>query len=185
MRLSDQGLQLLKKLENPNGQPPFKPYWDKRQWSIAYGSFAGSYDKAKKPPLSLNQQQADAMLRKQLMDYEAFANQKIKVPLSQYQFDGVILFTYNLGNGILVKASKTYPTTLLQDINNNNFSQFSTRMLRYNKSLNSKQVLVEDPGLVARRKVEYAWVTNALQFVKDHGVSMGMGVIALIAGFFF
>lgn len=88
-----------------------KAYWDNSQWTIGYGSFAGSYTYADRPSQTLTPAQAEQLLITQLRDgyntpkgyvqgYETYVNnffKKINRQPSQNQFDALVSLTYHVG----------------------------------------------------------------------------------------
>jgi len=47
--------------------------------------------------LTMTKQQADELLRKDLVSYEVKVTKGLKVPVTQYQFDALVSFCYNCG----------------------------------------------------------------------------------------
>lgn len=95
---TDIAIAALKKLEG------FKPkaYWDHQQWSVGYGSYAGSKNQNAQPPINeVTQAQADALLKKELPIY--IKNVKSIMTKGNYnwstkQIAALIIFAYNLGS---------------------------------------------------------------------------------------
>lgn len=172
MPLTNDSLTLLKQLEGFRSTP----YWDVKQWSVGYGSYAGSNNKNVKPNIKLSEAQASAMLVQQVAGFEAKLQKLLKVQLAQNQYDAVVMFIYNLGDGILTKASATYGATLLQDLNSGNFARFAERMKLYVYAGG-----VKDSGLVKRRAIESNLFSKGLQFIKDHPVAVGTGTLVVAA----
>jgi GH24 family phage-related lysozyme (muramidase) len=88
---SEKAIELLKKFEG------FSMYakWDYAQWSIGYGSRCeeGEY------PNGITKDEADTLLRKELVGIEAALNSfadTYKLTFKQNQFDALILFSYLL-----------------------------------------------------------------------------------------
>ncbi len=127
IKLSTSALEKLKVLEGYSSTP----YWDYKQWSIGYGSYAGSTDRTKRPVINITKDHAAKLLIKQVESFEAQLKPLLKVALTPPQWDAVVLFIYNLGTGILTKPSATYGVNLLHDLNTKNFSRFAERMKRY------------------------------------------------------
>ena len=110
-------------------------------WTIGYGHTAG----VKKDQI-ITQSQADAYLISDLEKFENCVNSTGLV-LTQNQFDALVSFTYNCGNGNL----KTL-------IRNRTCEEIAEAMLLYNKS-NGKKL----QGLVRRRKAEYELFTRNME----------------------
>ncbi|MDQ1266601.1 MAG: hypothetical protein QG635_1753 [Bacteroidota bacterium] len=82
---------------------------------------------------------------------EAPVKRQVTVPLTQYQFDALISFTYNFNETIL------YNSTLLNRINSGNINEQSIRNMfsAYNKARDPKtKQLLELKGLTRRRNAE-------------------------------
>lgn len=88
-------------------------------------------------------EKADQRFASDLSKFEQAVSLLVKVPLTQYQFDALVSFTYNLGIGSL-KSS-----TLLKMLNEGDYSNAGLQLLRWTKNDG-----VEMAGLVRRRKAE-------------------------------
>jgi len=77
---------------------------------------------------TITQQQAEDLLRKDLVQFENGINQLVTVPLTQNQFDALVSFTFNLGVGSL-KSS-----TLLKKLNAKDYAGASAEFLRWDKA---------------------------------------------------
>jgi len=95
--------------------------------------------------MQIDNQQAEILLRKDLVRFEAAVNELVKVSLNQNQFDALVSFTYNLG----VNALKT--STLLKRLNANEnpINVAKEELPRWNK-VNGKPL----EGLTRRRSAE-------------------------------
>ena len=98
---SEKAIELLKKFEG------FSMYakWDYAQWSIGYGSRCeeGEY------PNGITKDEADTLLRKELVGIEAALNSFAdthKLTFKQNQFDALILFSYNNGTGWMARPAE-------------------------------------------------------------------------------
>lgn len=93
LRAGDDCIELIKRCE---GFSRYK-YWDYSQWTIGYGT----YCKEDEYPDGITEAEADALLRKVLVDYESilqsFIN-KNNITLSQCQYDALVCYTYALGS---------------------------------------------------------------------------------------
>ena len=95
----------------------------------------------------LTKNQADMLLRQDIKDAERSVRNNVKTKITQNQFDSLVSFTYNVGGSNLSKS------TLLKEINNNNFKNVPNEMLRWTKArVNGKQTVLN--GLVSRRREE-------------------------------
>lgn len=129
MKTSNNGIELIKKFEGcrlsayqcPSGV-----------WTIGYGHTAGVYK-----GMTITQQKAEEYLKTDLTKYEKYV-EATGLTLNQNQFDALVSFTYNCGNGNLKKLVK-----------NRTLSQIAEAILLYNKS-NGKVL----EGLKRRREAE-------------------------------
>jgi lysozyme len=94
----------------------------------------------------------EARLRKRVVVFEDYVNGGVAVPLTQAQFDALVLFVYNVGPG----APKANPpidgfltSTLRIKLNNGDFAGAKAEFKRWNKSNGEIQ-----PGLISRRAAE-------------------------------
>lgn len=107
-------------------------------WTIGYGHTEGV-----KKGMTITESEAEKLLFKDLVIYENIVKKYVKVPLTQYQFDALVSFVYNLGEGNF-KSS-----TLLKKLNAGDFNAVPSQFLRWTYAGG-----VELPGLVKRRKTE-------------------------------
>lgn len=121
-------------------------------WTIGYGHTAGV-----KEGMSITQAQADAYLTSDIEKYEKYVT-NTKLELNQNQFDALVSFTYNCGNGNL--------KTLVQ---NRTLTQIAAAMLLYTKS-NGKTL----QGLVRRRQAEHDLFVENMNTAKREGKVMGI-----------
>lgn len=137
MQISKAGLDLIKQFEGlylkayrcPAGVP-----------TIGYGHTAGVA-----MGQTITQQQADDYLRRDVRQFERAVERLVKVPLTQGQFDALVSFAFNLGEGALAQS------TLLRLLNAGDYAGAAAQFDRWNKA--GGRVL---PGLVRRRAAERA-----------------------------
>ena len=137
MQISKAGLDLIKQFEGlylkayscPAGVP-----------TIGYGHTAGVA-----MGQSITQQQADDYLRRDVRQFERAVSRLVRVPLTQGQFDALVSFAFNLGEGALAQS------TLLRLLNAGDYAGAAAQLDRWNKA--GGRVL---PGLVRRRAAERA-----------------------------
>lgn len=92
MKTSDACVQILKDME---GFVEY-PMYDNGQYSVGYGSGCGKDDY----PNGITEEEADALLRKYLADFEKSVNtfaDRYSLSFTQSQFDALMLFSYNCG----------------------------------------------------------------------------------------
>ena len=99
IKTSDRGIDLLKVFEGFRS----KPYQcSAKVWTIGWGSTRladGSRVTQNTPEMSKDE--AESLLRKQLMSYEQAVLRLVPCKLTQSQFDSLVSFAYNLGSGSL------------------------------------------------------------------------------------
>lgn len=97
----------------------------------------------------LTEQQALDLLAQDVAPAEAEVNEHVKVPLTQDQFDALVIFVFNIGNGGFMSSS------VLAAINAGKLSDVPADMMKWNKITDPKthQHVVCD-GLVERRNNE-------------------------------
>ena len=149
MKTSSRGIELIKSFEGCRLTAYKCPAG---VWTIGYGHTAGV-----KSGMTITQAQADAYLAEDLEKYEKYVS-NTKLELNQNQFDALVSFTYNCGNGNL--------KTLVQ---NRTLSQIADAMLLYTKS-GGKTL----QGLVRRRQAEHDLFVEKMNTVKNEGKTMGI-----------
>jgi len=104
MKISDQGLKLLVEREGC----VLEPYRDSvGVWTDGVGNTVGVIPHGP----AITQEEADADLRYNLNRFEMAVNDCVKVGLEQHQYDALVSFAFNVGEG----AFKT--STLLKKLN--------------------------------------------------------------------
>jgi lysozyme len=121
-------------------------------WTIGYGhtNLSGVGPKVI-PGLRLrDQRHAEDILLNVLAEvYEPALRRHIKVPLNQHQWDAMVTWVYNLGEGNLAKS------TLLKRINQGRFEAVPAEMMKYNKARDrATGRMAEYRGLTNRRRAE-------------------------------
>jgi lysozyme len=134
MRTSDEGVNLIKGFEGLRLQAYLCPAG---VWTIGYGHTKG----VRKGDVC-TEEDAEQMLRDDLIGFERCVTENVEVPLAQNQFDALVSFAFNVGCGAF-KGS-----TLLRKLNAGDPSA-SDELLRWTKAGG-----VEVDGLVARRHGE-------------------------------
>lgn len=111
MKLSTKGLAILKHYEGFRANPYLCPAG---VCTIGYGTTR--YENGKPVRLTdpaITEQDADELLRNDCDKFERGVLRLVKVPLTQWQFDALVLFAYNIGLGALTTS------TLLKMLNTN------------------------------------------------------------------
>ncbi|MFJ2044510.1 lysozyme [Paenibacillus taichungensis] len=137
-KISKAGIALIKSFEGCK-LTAYKPYAHEEYWTIGWGHYGPDVKKGQ----TITQAQADAMLITDLAKYEAHVNNTAYVPLTdrlnQNQFDALVSFCYNTGQGNLKKLCVA-PRTL---------AQIAAKLPEYNKAGGEVS-----NGLVRRRQAE-------------------------------
>ena len=107
-------------------------------WTIGYGHTKGVYD-----GMTITQDEAEQMLLTELEEYEGYIESMVTVPLTQNQFDALVVWIYNLG------PTNFRNSTLLKELNAGNYNAAGQEITRWNKA--GGKVLA---GLVKRREAE-------------------------------
>jgi lysozyme len=144
MIVSKNGLDLIKEFEGLS----LKPYLCPSQIpTIGFGNTY--YPDGKKVTLQdkpITEEKALELLEYVAnKDFGSYILKVVKVPLNQNQFDALVSFAYNVGNGNFNSS------TLLRWLNQGNYKEASSQLLKWNKS---KGVVLN--GLTRRRKAEKA-----------------------------
>ena len=108
-------------------------------WTIGYGS-TGSHVY---PGLSITQQEAEDLLKQDLSRFEKAVSSFVTVPINGNQFDALVSFAYNLGEGALQGS------TLLWLLNQGDYAGAADEFLKWASA--GGEILA---GLVRRRKAE-------------------------------
>jgi len=135
-RIGQAGLALIKQFE---GCRLIAYQCSAGVWTIGYGHTAGVYKGMK-----ITQAQADAFLKQDIAKFEKYINNPSYVPftdkLNQNQFDALVSFAFNLGQGNVKKLCV-----------GRNINQIPSAMQQYCKAAGKTL-----PGLQRRRKAEAA-----------------------------
>jgi lysozyme len=132
---SAKGIELIKQWEGYRSKAYLCPA---HKWTIGYG-----HTKTAKPGMTITSLDAERLLKQDMKVYEDAVNQLVKVPLSQYQFDALVSFTYNVGRGALSQS------TLLRLLNVGNYPEAAKQFVRWVYGGGVKL-----PGLISRREAE-------------------------------
>lgn len=157
--LNDAGLDLIKSFEGiPDGDPTtvnIDPYLDPVGiWTIGWGhaiAVGESYLRGKANrkaardlyPGGITIEQAERLLRGDVLDSCRDVEALVDVPLNDNQFGALVSFTFNLGRGNLAKS------TLLRKLNAGDYAGAALEFHKWNRA--DGKVLY---GLVRRRAAE-------------------------------
>lgn len=144
-KLSSAGANLVKHFEGC-----LKPHGDKYKayqcpanvWTIGWGT-TSEHGHPVKPDMVWTEEQCDAAFLRDMEAFEKDVRRLVKVPLTGFQYDALVSFTYNVGAGNLAKS------TLLKKVNAKDFAGAAKEFVKWNKA-NGKVL----NGLTRRRKSE-------------------------------
>jgi len=100
--------------------------------------------------MTISSARAEEMLQADLPRFEAAVSRLVTVPLDQHQFDALVSFTYNLGEGNLRSS------TLLKKLNAGDYAAAAAQFERWVTAAGKPL-----PGLVKRRAAERAMFEGA------------------------
>ena len=135
MQISEEGKNLIKKFEGCELEA-YK--CAAGVWTIGYGHIKTAVEGMK-----IDQATADELFDEEIVEYENYVNTAVTVPLSQNQFDAIVSWVFNLGNGNLLAS------TMLKVINSGDHAGVPAQIKRWNKA--GGKVL---EGLIRRREAE-------------------------------
>jgi lysozyme len=145
MKTSEVGIQLIKRFEGCKLKPYLCPA---KFWTVGYGHVIGNGKEVPEKQL-YTRGEIDELLRTDLARFEQGVRRYCPVPLTQFEFDSLVSFSFNLGLGVLQRS------TLRQKILRKDRQAAAKEILKYNKA--GGQVL---KGLTRRREAEYRMFTN-------------------------
>ncbi|SEE14291.1 lysozyme [Pseudomonas coleopterorum] len=140
MKTSSKGIALIKSAEGLRLKAYPDPGTGGLPWTIGYGSTSGVTRN-----MVITGAQAEEMLAEDLVRFECIVERAVRVPLNQGQFDALVSFTYNVGEGNFTKS------TLLRKLNAGDTAGAAGQFSRWVHA--GGKVL---PGLVKRRAAERA-----------------------------
>ena len=135
MKISLEGLSLIKKFE---GCKLEAYYCSGGVLTIGYGHTGGV-----KETDVITQEEADKLLKGDVLKFEQYVSDNVKVELDQSQFDALVAWTFNLGPGNLRES------TMLKKLNDSDYASVPSEMKRWNKA-GGKTL----DGLIRRRNAE-------------------------------
>ncbi|MGE0109497.1 MAG: lysozyme [Bdellovibrionales bacterium] len=100
-------------------------------------------------PNGISKEEAEKILKRDMTEAERAVQRYVKVPLSQQQFDALVVLTYNIG-GYAFQTS-----TLLRLLNGGKYAQAADQFLKWNKvPVPGTNRHVSSDGLTRRRREE-------------------------------
>ena len=132
----DEGLS-LKAYPDPRGQT--------KTWAIGYGTNAPWV----KPGMTCTEEQANGWLMDKIKSAESCINRLVNVELEQHEFDALVDFVYNVGEGSAILRKGFAGSTLLKKLNLGDKAGAAQELLRWVYA--GGEI---DKGLVGRRQQE-------------------------------
>jgi lysozyme len=145
MKTSQAGIDLIKRFEGCKLKPYLCPA---KFWTVGYGHVIGNGKEAPEKQL-YTRGEIDELLRTDLARFEQGVLRYCPVPLTQFEFDSLVSFSFNLGLGVLQRS------TLRRKLLRQDRQAAAKEILKYNKA--GGQVL---KGLTRRREAEYRMFTK-------------------------
>lgn len=146
MKTSQNGINLIKSFEGLSLKA-YKAVASEKYYTIGYGHYGTDVNAGQ----TINEAQAEDLLRQDLAKFEQGVSNYVKVGLNQNQFDALVSWSYNLGLGNLQKSD------MLTYINKGDFANAAKELILWNKA--GGKVLA---GLVKRRAAEQALFTQGV-----------------------
>jgi GH24 family phage-related lysozyme (muramidase) len=125
--------------------------------TIGYGHTSAAGAPEVHDGMTITQDEAETILKNDLVKYERPVASLVKVDLEQNQFDVLVDFAYNAGVGNLKTSG------LLKKVNAGDFDAVPDELMKWTKG--GGKVL---PGLVRRRQAESAWWNAHQDHPHDH-----------------
>jgi lysozyme len=155
MRISPSGLKLIVGFEGKLRLMPDGTYQAYKcpanVWTIYAGVTEGVYE-----GMIVTEAQGEQMFRREISKFEAAVNRLVKVEINQNQFDALVSFAYNCGEGALARSS------ILKRLNAGDYVGASRAFGAWNKG--GGRVL---KGLVARRAREASLFLKPAELAED------------------
>jgi len=140
IRISRAGINKIKEHEALR----LEPYRDAvGKWTIGYGHLIKPDEQHLVTGGKITEAKAEALLRDDLENAEAAINRLVKVPITGNQYDALVSFVFNVGEGAFADS------TMLRKLNAGDYDGAAAEFPRWTKAGG-----MQLPGLVARRAKE-------------------------------
>lgn len=127
------------------------------KWTIGWGSTDDVHR-----GMVVTEEEAEALLLKDISVAEDAVRRQVKVPLTQVQYDALVSWVFNLGEGNLASS------TMLRKLNAGDYASVPAEMARWNKARVDGQLKVLS-GLTRRRAAEGALFVMDTPFPDEGG----------------
>jgi len=153
-KINERGLALIKQWEGLRTTA----YKDSAGvWTIGYGHTTAAGKPYVHGGLKISEGQAQAILARDLGQYERAVEEAVKVPLTDNQFAALVSFTYNVGAGALKRS------TLLKKLNKGDYEAVPAELMKWTRAGKKKL-----KGLENRRAAEAGlWVQGEFVASRD------------------
>ena len=142
MKTSEAGLKLIRQFEGLR----LKAYrCPAGIWTIGYGHTTAAGPPEVRENMRISREEAEAILKRDLAQFENAVSSMVKVPLTENQFDTLVSFAFNCGTAALRRS------TLLKRVNAGAFDAVPAELMKWTRA-DGKEL----PGLVRRRRAEAA-----------------------------
>ena len=137
--VTELGVEMIKMFEGYRGKPYYCPAG---YLTIGYGHVI---NETEKDTLTyVNEEEAEELLKRDLIKYEKTVLRLINVPLTDGMFDSLVSFTFNLGGGALQRS------TLRQKLNREEYQNAADEFPKWCLINGGKKSI----GLLRRRLIE-------------------------------
>lgn len=145
MKTGKKGIDLIKMFEKCRLEAYTCPAG---KWTIGYGHTGKVDGEPIVEGMKITKGKAIILLKYDLERFESAINKYVKVSVTQNQFDALISFSFNVGDGNFIKS------TLLKNLNQKDYQGAANELLKWNKGkVNGKKVVLR--GLTKRRRAEF------------------------------
>lgn len=151
--ITEKGLGIIKKFE---GFSPTVYICPASYPTIGYGHVVKP-DERQQYASGITPEQAEVLLRQDVQTAERAVLRLISVPLTDWQFDALVSFTFNLGAGALQRS------TLRRKVNRSDHTNVPAEFRKWVWAGGRKL-----EGLVRRREAEATLYATALIFLSEH-----------------
>ena len=156
MKISKEGINLIKHFEGCR----LTSYRD----SVGVLTIGFGHTKGVKEGMIITESKAEELLKDDLFYFELRVLQLVKIPMTQNQFDALVSFTFNVGEGNFAKSNLLKRMNKVVYYNNRALESIADEFLKWNKARNPKTKKLEPlAGLTKRRHAERLMFINPIK----------------------